>query len=154
MLKGVVSVEPGYTGGTVPNPTYEQVSSGTTGHAEAVRFTYDPAVISYANLLDVFFATHDATTLNRQGDDVGPQYRSAIFAADDGQRQEAEERIAQLRADGLDVVTTVENAGPFYNAEDYHARYYANHKDQPYCRLVIEPKLDKVHKRFAALLAR
>lgn len=152
MLKGVLKVEPGYTGGTVANPTYEQVSSGTTGHAEAIRFTYDPSVISYDDLLNVFFGSHDPTTRDRQGNDIGPQYRSAVFYADEQQRLAATAFIGRLRADGLGVVTTVEPLGPFTVAEDYHKNYYATHRDQPYCAAVIEPKLRHVQERFAALL--
>lgn len=156
-LKGVVDVEPGYAGGTVENPTYEQVSSGTTGHAEAIRFAYDPALISYDELLTVFFATHDPTTVNRQGNDVGPQYRSVIFAADPEQRQKAEVKIAALNASaarGAPVVTEVRPLERFWPAEDYHRKYYENHKDAPYCRLVINPKLEKLQHEFSALLKR
>ena len=153
MLKGVISVEPGYSGGTVPEPTYEQVSSGTTGHAESIRFKYDPSAISYEDLLNVFFATHDPTTADRQGNDVGPQYRSVVFYANEAQKTAAEKFIAGLKADGLAVVTTVQPLKEFYVAEDYHKNYYETHKDEPYCQLVIEPKLNKVKEKFAALLA-
>lgn len=153
MLKGVVSVKPGYSGGSVSKPTYEQVSMGNTGHAEVIRFEYDPSLIGYDDLLNVFFATHDPTQLNRQGNDVGPQYRSVVFYADDAQRQAAEAFIAGLKADDLKVVTALEPLGEFWPAEDYHMKYYEQHKeDNPYCQVVIEPKLKKVHEKFARLL--
>ncbi|HUO75545.1 MAG TPA: peptide-methionine (S)-S-oxide reductase MsrA [Candidatus Paceibacterota bacterium] len=154
MLRGVISVAPGYAGGTVAHPTYEQVSSGTTGHAEVIRFEYDPAVISYDDLLNVFFATHDPTTVNRQGNDEGPQYRSVIFYSDDAQRQAAEAFIAKLNEtkDGGRIVTTVEPLKEFWPAEDYHLKYYEHHKDEPYCQLVINPKLAKVQEKFSSLL--
>ncbi len=153
-LRGVVSVAPGYSGGTVEHPTYEQVSSGTTGHAEAIKFEYDPALISYEDLLNVFFATHDPTTVDRQGNDVGPQYRSVVFYADEAQKAAADKFIAGLKAGGLAVVTEVAPLTVFWPAEDYHKNYYESHKDQPYCQIVIEPKLAKVKEKFAALLAR
>lgn len=155
MLKGVVSVAPGYTGGTVVNPTYEQVSGGTTGHAEVIRFEYDTRLISYNDLLNVFFATHDPTTLNRQGNDVGSQYRSVIFYTTPEQQKEAHGFIAQLNASteqGRPIVTMVEPLDEFFPAENYHQKYYESHKDQPYCQIVINPKLDKVKERFARLL--
>ena len=151
-LKGVASVTSGYTGGTIPNPTYEQVSSGNTGHAECIKIEFDPSVISYDDLLAVFFYTHDPTTLNRQGNDIGTQYRSAIFYTHEDQKQKAEELIAELnssKAYDTPVVTEVVPLQKFYSAEAYHARYYAKHADQPYCQLVIAPKLEKLHKRFA-----
>jgi peptide-methionine (S)-S-oxide reductase len=154
-LKGVVNVAPGYAGGTVEHPTYEQVSAGTTGHAEAIRFEYDPAVISYDDLLTVFFATHDPTTENRQGNDIGPQYRSVIFTMDDEQKAKATALIAKLNASdklGAPVVTEVRPLDRFWPAEDYHKKYYENHVDAPYCRLVINPKLEKLQKEFSALL--
>ena len=155
MLRGVLSVAPGYAGGHVPNPTYEQVSGGTTGHAEVIRFEYDPTVISYDDLLAVFFATHDPTTMNRQGNDVGPQYRSVIFFATEEQRHAAEKFIAKLNSSnerGAPIVTTVEPLKAFFPAEDYHQKYYENHQDAPYCQLVINPKLEKVQEKFANLL--
>lgn len=155
MIKGIISVEPGYAGGHIDDPTYEQVSLGETGHAEVIRFQYDPAVISYHELLTIFFATHDPTTINRQGNDVGPQYRSVIFYSDEAQRKEAEDFIAQLNSShtaGGRIVTTVEPFKKFWPAEDYHKQYYEHHKDAPYCQLVINPKLEKVQKEFAALL--
>ncbi|MEN9524086.1 MAG: peptide-methionine (S)-S-oxide reductase MsrA [Candidatus Parcubacteria bacterium] len=154
-LKGVHSVVSGYTGGTIKNPNYERVSDGNTGHAEAIKIEYDPAVISYDDLLAVFFNTHDPTTLNRQGNDVGTQYRSAIFYADDEQKSKAESLIKELnqnKAYDKAVVTEVQPLGEFYPAETYHQGYYRNHKDQPYCQLVIAPKLKKLEKRFAELL--
>jgi len=154
-LRGVIDVEPGYAGGTVAHPTYEQVSSGATGHAEVVRFTYNPAVISYDDLLAVFFATHDPTTLNRQGNDVGPQYRSVVFVADEAQRAKAEALIRNLNASGeggAPIVTTVQPLGDFWPAEDYHKQYYEHHRDASYCQLVINPKLRKLQEKFAALL--
>lgn len=152
-LKGVKSVTPGYSGGKVKNPTYEQVSTGETGHAEATEFEYDPAVISYNDLLTVFFATHDPTTPNRQGNDVGSQYRSAIFYMDEVQKKEAEEFIKKIDIDkDRPVVTEVVPFEEFYEAEDYHKNYYEAHKDQPYCQLVISPKLEKLKSHFRALL--
>lgn len=146
---------PGYSGGHVVDPTYEQVSSGTTGHAEVIRFEYDPSLISFGDLLNVFFATHDPTTMNRQGNDVGPQYRSVIFYSTEGQRVAAEQKITELNASsgaGEPVVTTVEPLQEFYPAEDYHQKYYEHHKDAAYCQLVINPKLQKVQEKFSDLL--
>lgn len=157
MLKGVKSVMSGYSGGETKDPTYEEVSSGNTGYAESIKIEYDPNVISYDDLLAVFFNTHDPTTLNRQGNDVGTQYRSAIFYADDEQRTKAEALIRELNdghAYDKPVVTEVAPLGEFYPAEDYHRDYYRNHADQPYCQLVIAPKLEKMQKRFAELLKR
>lgn len=151
-LKGIISVMPGYAGGTLANPTYEQVSSGTTGHAEVIKIEFDPARISYDDLLTVFFATHDPTTLNRQGNDTGPQYRSVILYSSDRQKAEAEKYIGALKADGLNVVTEVKPLGEFYAAEEYHRNYYKNNSDAPYCQIIIEPKLQKVQEKFYALL--
>ncbi len=154
-LRGVISVVSGYAGGNTKNPTYEQVCSGDTGHAEVIRIQFDPTQISFGDLMTVFFATHDPTTLNRQGNDVGTQYRSAIFYADEEQKQEAEAFIKELndsKAFGKPVVTTVEPLGEFYEAEDYHQKYYANNPYQPYCQYMIPPKLNKLHKQFSALL--
>ncbi len=151
-LSGVKSVESGYMGGARENPSYEQVCSGGTGHAEVVRITFDSAEVSYRELLDVFFAIHDPTTLNRQGNDVGTQYRSVIFYASDEQRHAAEQMIAELteqHAWDNPIVTAVEPALQFYKAEDYHQRYYNNNSSQPYCRLVIAPKLRKFQQTFA-----
>jgi peptide-methionine (S)-S-oxide reductase len=152
-LKGVVSVMPGYTGGTVPNPTYLQVCSGRTGHAESVRVEFDPEKISYKDLLSVFFATHDPTTLNRQGADVGTEYRSAIFYTTDEQRQAAETYIKELDEQlPRNVVTEVVRLGQFYEAEDYHQQYYDNNAFAPYCQFVIDPKLHKLYKNFGAMV--
>jgi len=153
-LRGVEKVESGYAGGTVPNPSYEAVCSGRTGHAEVVQVTYDPSVISYRDLLEVFFATHDPTTLNRQGADAGTQYRSTVLYADDEQRRAAEEVIAELERDGAfadPIVTTLEPLDRFYPAERYHQDYYARNGRQPYCQIVIAPKLSKFRQKFAAL---
>ncbi len=145
-VTGVTSVASGYMGGRVKNPTYREVCTGTTGHAETVRVTFDPAEVSYRDLLEVFFAIHDPTTLNRQGNDVGTQYRSAIFYASDEQRREAEQIIAELQAAQKwsdPIVTTVEPASEFFVAEDYHQDYYASNPNQPYCRFIIDPKVNK-----------
>ena len=150
-LNGVDKVEPGYTGGTVEHPTYEQVSTGATQHAEALRITYDPSVISYDDLLEVFFATHDPTTLNRQGADVGTQYRSEIFYTSDVQKREADYFIAQLNlahAFSKDVVTKVSKASTFWVAEENHWNYYKKNPNQPYCRAVISPKVQKFKALF------
>ncbi len=155
-LNGVRSIEPGYAGGAVPNPTYEQVASGTTGHTESVRIVFDPAAVSYRDLLTVFFATHDPTTPNRQGSDVGTQYRSAIFFTSEEQNLAAQAYIRKLAADtGLrgSIVTEVRPLDFFYPAEDYHRNYFENHRGQPYCEIVIEPKLEKLHDQFAHLIA-
>jgi|SRR5690348_6454355 peptide-methionine (S)-S-oxide reductase len=154
-LKGVVSVMPGYAGGTVANPTYEQVCTGRTGHAEVARVEYDPARISYNDLLVVFFATHDPTSLNRQGADVGTEYRSVIFYTTEGQRRDAEALISQLNESGPEgkrIVTEVVPLEAFYPAENYHREYYRNNSLAPYCQIVIDPKLRKLHKQFSALL--
>lgn len=161
MLKGVSSVVPGYTGGTTENPTYEAVSTGTTGHAEAIKIEYDPAVISYGDLLTVFFGSHDPTTLNRQGYDVGEEYRSAIFYQTNEEKRTAERMIEELstslkdmNAHGKDmsIVTQVVPFKVFYPAESYHHDFYKTHKGTNYCNLIIEPKLEKVRKRFAELV--
>ncbi|MEL4455374.1 peptide-methionine (S)-S-oxide reductase MsrA [Lutimonas vermicola] len=152
-LKGVETVLPGYTGGEVKNPTYKEVCTGSTGHAEAIQITYDPAVISYRELLDVFFYTHDPTTLNRQGGDVGTQYRSAIFFHNKEQESDAKIIIAQLTEEGVyddPIVTEVSPIDVFYQAEDYHRNYYKNNKNQGYCRAVINPKLDKFMKKYGS----
>jgi len=149
---GVSAVESGYIGGTVENPTYKAVCSGATGHAEAIKVVYDPAVISYAEILDVFMATHDPTQLNRQGNDIGTQYRSAIFPLDAAQRAEAEAAIARADAElGGRVVTTIEGPATWYPAEDYHQEYWEGEGQRnPYCLAVIPPKLAKLRKSFAA----
>ncbi|MGE5529865.1 MAG: peptide-methionine (S)-S-oxide reductase MsrA [Patescibacteria group bacterium] len=152
-LRGVLRVVPGYAGGVTQNPTYEQVCTGRTGHAEAVRIDFDPNVITFRDLLEVFFAAHDPTTLNRQGADVGTQYRSAVFYHDDGQKAEAERVIADLgRAGRLPgpVVTEVVPFTAFYPAEERHRDYYRLNPDSPYCRLVISPKLAKLRREYAA----
>lgn len=154
-LRGVGEVSSGYTGGQVPNPTYEEVCSGQTGHAEAIKIVYDPNVISYRDLLEVFFATHDPTTLNRQGNDIGTQYRSAIYFATPEQQRQAQamiDELAQSEAYGQPIVTTVEPLGEFYPAEDYHKNYFANNGSAPYCSLVIAPKLHKFKTKFASLI--
>jgi peptide-methionine (S)-S-oxide reductase len=154
-LKGVHSVVSGYTGGMTQNPTYEQVCSGTTGHAEAIRIEFNPAEISFRDLMTVFFATHDPTTLNRQGNDVGTQYRSAIFYADEQQKQEGAAFIKELneaKTFSNPIVTTLEPLREFYPAEDYQQKFYANNPYQPYCQYMIPPKLNKLHKQFSTLL--
>jgi peptide-methionine (S)-S-oxide reductase len=151
-LKGVVRVISGYMGGTVPNPSYEEVCTGTTGHAECLQITYDPSAISYDELLEVFWESHDPTTLNRQGNDIGTQYRSAIFYHNEEQRQKAEHYKAGLDKQGAypnPIVTEITQAGTFYPAEDYHQNYYNDHGSQPYCYLVIKPKVEKFEKAFA-----
>ena len=150
-LEGVVDVVSGYAGGHVVNPTYRQVCTGKTGHAEVVQVTFDPDVTSYREILQVFFAIHDPTTLNRQGADVGTQYRSAIFYHNESQREIAEAMIESLESEGEwknPIVTQVEPLDAFYPAEDYHQEYYRSHKSQPYCRAVISPKLKKFRKKF------
>jgi peptide-methionine (S)-S-oxide reductase len=152
-MNGVRKVESGYMGGQVENPTYEQVCTGRTGHAEVVQVTFDPEVTSYRDVLEVFFAIHDPTTLDRQGNDIGTQYRSVIFYHDDGQRSIAEELIGELKTE-VPVVTIVEAAGVFYKAEDYHQDYFRNHPYQPYCTFVVAPKVKKFREKFAAQLRR
>lgn len=157
MLKGVVSVSPGYAGGEKINPTYEEVSAGNTGHAEVIRIEYDPTEISYENLLTVFFGSHDPTTRNRQGNDVGTQYRSVIFYTTEDQQAEALrfiKNINESNSKGDPIVTEVAPLTSFYNAEDYHKDYYAKNTNNSYCELVINPKLEKVQKQFADLLKR
>ncbi|MET0363500.1 MAG: peptide-methionine (S)-S-oxide reductase MsrA [Sphingobium sp.] len=153
-LKGVEAVESGYIGGAVADPTYEQVCGGGTGHAEAIRVTYDPDVVGYGDLLDIFFATHDPTTLNRQGNDVGTQYRSAIFPHDAEQLAEAEAAIARAQPDWPSpIVTTIEADAPWYPAEDYHQKYWDRVGTRnPYCMAVIPPKLQKLRKKFSERL--
>lgn len=149
---GVSAVESGYIGGTLPNPSYKEVCSGETGHAEAIRVTYDPAVISYAEILDVLLGTHDPTQLNRQGNDIGTQYRSAIFPLNEGQRAEAQAAIARWNAthEGT-AVTTIEEPTQWYPAEDYHQEYWEGEGQRnPYCLATIPPKLMKLRKSFAA----
>jgi peptide-methionine (S)-S-oxide reductase len=153
-IKGVISVEPGYSGGKTLNPTYEQVSSGTTGHAEVIKIVFQPDEVSFEEILQVFFASHDPTSLNRQGNDVGTQYRSVIFYMNERQKQKAEHYIMVLSKTtaAKPIVTAVEPFTTFYPAEDYHKKYYEAHKDAPYCQLVIEPKIEKVESKFKNLL--
>lgn len=150
-IAGVSDVQSGYIGGTIANPTYKQVCGGDTGHAEAIRVTFDPGRVSYADLLDIFFATHDPTQLNRQGGDVGTQYRSALFPLDDAQRVEAAAAIARAQTGhSAPVVTTIEGPAPWYPAEDYHQEYWDGEGQRnPYCLAVIPPKLAKLRKGFA-----
>ena len=150
-LDGVTKTEVGYEGGTLDNPTYEDVCSHTTGHAEVVRVTFDPKLLSYADLLDVFFVIHDPTQLNRQGNDVGRQYRSAIFYHSPEQERTAKEKIKALADGGVyddRIVTEVTPVGDFYLAEDYHQEYFANNPRQPYCMAVVAPKVAKFRKYF------
>ena len=149
-LKGVERVVSGYSGGSVDNPSYEQVCSGTTGHAEAVQVTFDPVELSFQYILEVFFTAHDPTTLNRQGADVGTQYRSAVFYHSEEQKATAEQVIRQLEEDKVwdaPIVTELAPFDKFYPAEDYHQRFYASNAGHPYCRAVIDPKLAKLRKR-------
>jgi len=150
-LKGVLSVISGFSGGTVSHPSYEQVCTGTTGHAEACNIIYDPSKISYAELLAAFFVAHDPTELNRQGNDIGTQYRSAIFYHSENQKKQARfyiRRLDEEKAYNSEIVTEVVPYKVFYKAEDYHQNYYDNNSEVPYCRLVIKPKLDKFRKVF------
>ncbi|HRP08062.1 MAG TPA: peptide-methionine (S)-S-oxide reductase MsrA [Gemmatimonadales bacterium] len=154
-ITGVVSVDSGYSGGTVPSPSYEQVCSGTTGHAEVVRVTFDPSELPFSELLELFFAFHDPTTLNRQGVDVGEQYRSVIFAENDEQYRIAGETIARLEAEGVHdapIVTRLERLDRFWPAEDYHRQYYVQHPEQAYCRSSIAPKVAKLRAGWAGRL--
>jgi peptide-methionine (S)-S-oxide reductase len=150
-VKGVIDAESGYSGGTVVNPTYSEVCTGTTGHAEVCRVTYDPSVVTYRELLEVFWQTHDPTTLNRQGADIGSQYRSVIFYHNDEQLKQAEEIKAKLTAAHIwenPVVTEIVPFRAFYKAEDYHQAYYDQNASQPYCSIVITPKIEKFRKVF------
>jgi len=152
LVEGVSLVKSGYVGGSVPNPTYEEVCTGTTGHAEIVQVDFDPEVISYGELLEIFFGVHDPTSLNRQGNDVGTQYRSAIFYKDKAQRDIALEVIRELDRDGPSdspIVTTVEPLASFYPAEEYHDEYFRRNGEQPYCRVVVAPKVGKFCRRFS-----
>lgn len=156
-LRGVVQVLPGYSGGNVANPSYEQVCSGRTGHAEVVQIEYDPAELSYADLLRIFFTTHDPTTRDRQGADVGPQYRSVVLYANEEQRRTAEEVRAQIDAEKLfrhRVVTEIVPLRAFYPAEEYHRDYFARNPEKGYCQMVIAPKVAKFRKRYADRLRR
>lgn len=150
-LEGVISVQPGYIGGTTENPTYKEISTGLTGHAEAIEIKFDTRKIDFETLLEVFFATHDPTTLNRQGADVGTQYRSEIFYHDDNQKQISENYIAQLNLEntfGKSIVTKISKASRFYVAEDYHKNYYNRNTSQSYCTYVITPKINKLKEKF------
>jgi peptide-methionine (S)-S-oxide reductase len=154
-LKGVISVKPGYAGGTSENPTYEEVCGGNTGHAEVIKIDFDPEKISYDKLLTVFFATHDPTTINQQGNDVGTQYRSIVFFIEDTQKQTAETFIKKLNDSDPDerpIVTEVKPMGRFYEAEEYHRNFYERNSTKPYCQIIIEPKVKKLFKEFANLL--
>jgi peptide-methionine (S)-S-oxide reductase len=154
-LKGVKQVVSGYAGGRAPNPTYQEVCTGRTGHAEVAQITYDPQEISYADLLEVFWRTHDPTTLNRQGADTGTQYRSIILVHDEEQKAIAERSKREAGASGLwpdPIVTEIVPLDKFYPAEDYHQNYYLNNPNQPYCRVVIDPKVSKFKKEFAPKL--
>jgi peptide-methionine (S)-S-oxide reductase len=155
IIRDVEKVESGYSGGSKPNPTYEEVSSGRTGHAEAVQVTFDPSVISFREILEIFFGTHDPTTMNRQGPDVGTQYRSAIFYHDETQKATAEAVIAELNKEGIwdkPIVTQVMPFKVFYKAEDYHKDYYAKHPESAYCQQVITPKITKLQQRYYSKL--
>lgn len=150
-LKGVSSVLPGYAGGTKDNPTYEEVASGTTGHAEVIQVEFDPHVLSYRKLLEVFFKMHDPTSVNRQGPDTGTAYRSVVFVHSDEQKKTAEALIAELNASGMyskKIVTDVVPATQFYKAEDYHENYYNSNRGSGYCLAVIDPKIEKLYKEF------
>lgn len=154
-LKGVEKVESGYSGGTVANPTYEQVCTGTTGHAEAVQVTFDPKGISLKELLQIFFTMHDPTTLNRQGPDSGTQYRSVIFYHDEQQKAVAEQVIKEITEEGVwdaPIVTVLEPFKTFYTAEDYHKDYFKRHPEQAYCKIVIAPKIAKLRKLYLSKL--
>jgi peptide-methionine (S)-S-oxide reductase len=154
-LQGVESVRSGYMGGRVDSPTYQQVCSGKTGHVEVAEITFDAAIISYSDLLHVFFTLHDPTTLNRQGNDVGEQYRSVIFYLNEEQKKIANEVIAELTRDKVfrdPIVTAVETASTFYVAEDYHQDYFANNSMQPYCMFVVSPKVQKIREKYAQRL--
>ncbi len=150
-MKGVVSVESGYMGGHVENPSYQDVCTGRTGHVEVVRVTFDPAVVTFRDILEVFFAIHDPTSRDRQGNDVGPQYRSAIFYSDERQRGAAERMMNEL---GPDIVTELRPAETFYVAEDYHQEYFASHPNAPYCAYVVAPKVAKFRAQFGERVKR
>ena len=154
-LRGVERIDSGYSGGQVPNPSYQQVCAGTTGHAEVIQIIFDPTAISFRELLEVFFTIHDPTTPDRQGYDVGPQYRSAIFYHDPAQKTVAEEVIAELENEGIwksPIITEIEPFTEFYPAEEYHQQYFMKNSNQPYCQLIIEPKVAKVRERYMARL--
>lgn len=155
-MMGVQSVVSGYMGGPIANPTYRQVCGGDTGHIEVVQVTFEPAVVSYRDVLEVFFAIHDPTTLDRQGNDVGEQYRSVIFYHSDAQHEIADETIRDLNAQGIwdrPIVTQVRAAEPFYRAEDYHQNYFRENPNQPYCAYIVAPKVRKFREKLSHLLA-
>ena len=153
-LKGVISVESGYMGGNIKNPSYKEICSGLTGHVEIVKITFDPVIISFRDLLYVFFGSHDPTTLNRQGNDVGTQYRSVIFYTDENQKQEAEQFLANEASQMWDdhIVTELTALDAYYSAEAYHQNYYNNNASQGYCNFVIRPKIEKLEAHFQSLL--
>lgn len=155
-LNGVTEVVPGYTGGTLPNPTYDEVCSGTTGHAEAIQITFDPKIISFSQLLDVFFHLHDPTTLNRQGADSGTQYRSTIFYGSEQEKRISEKKIAEISKSQLyrdrPIVTTLEELGTFYPADSSHKNFYNKNSYQPYCTIIIDPKIKKLYKEFGGMV--
>jgi peptide-methionine (S)-S-oxide reductase len=154
-MRGVISVESGYMGGQVPNPDYHTVCTGRSGHVEVVQVTFDPAIASYRDILEVFFAIHDPTSLDRQGNDSGPQYRSVIFYHNEGQRAVAEEIVQELNGETeRPIVTELRPATTFYVAEDYHQEYSRNNPKQPYCAFVVSPKVKKFREKFAAKLRR
>ena len=151
-LKGVNTVVSGYAGGHTQNPSYEDICTGTTAHAEVIRIEFDDAQISFAQLLDVFFATHDPTTLNRQGNDIGTQYRSVIYYLNDEQKVQAQASIDELKAEGLDIVTELSPAPEFFDAEEYHQNFFARNPGQGYCNFAIPPKLMKLRSKFEDLM--
>jgi peptide-methionine (S)-S-oxide reductase len=151
-LKGVNTVVSGYAGGHTQNPSYEDICTGTTAHAEVIRIEFDDAQISFAQLLDVFFATHDPTTLNRQGNDIGTQYRSVIYYLNDEQKAQAQASIDELKAEGLDIVTELSPAPEFFDAEEYHQNFFARNPGQGYCNFAIPPKLMKLRSKFEDLM--
>ncbi len=155
MLKGVQTVEPGYAGGATPNPTYEAICTGRTGHAEVIKIEYDPREVRLRDLLTVFFATHDPSSRNRQGNDVGTQYRSAVFYTTEEQKAETEKMIREIDAsspEGGPVATEVAPLEKFYPAEDYHKNYFEKNPDRAYCQIVVNPKVEKIQEKFAELL--
>ncbi|MGC8609020.1 MAG: peptide-methionine (S)-S-oxide reductase MsrA [Thermoplasmata archaeon] len=154
-IKGIVKVESGFSGGHVENPTYKEVCTGNTGHAESIRITFDPAIISFSTILDIFFTMHDPTTPNRQGEDIGTQYRSEVFYMDDDQKHTVENFIKNLEEKKVfkdPIVTKVEKFKAFYPAEDYHRNYYKNNSNQPYCKYVISPKVQKLKDHYSPIL--
>jgi len=155
LIRGVEKVDPGYSGGNLPNPTYEQVSTGRTGHVEVAQLTFDADIISFREILEIFFGTHDPTQLNRQGADVGTQYRSVIFYRDEQQKAVAEQLVAELTSEKVyenPIVTSVEPLKVFYPAETYHKDYFKNHPKEPYCQVVIAPKIAKLQKTYVSKL--